>query len=212
MFKKLATSNVEVLHILITGAVLISVSGNRTKKIKTQALVLFEMSGGNFEHICIVAPGIIADCVLGADFLNKFQVAISFEDQCMYAKDENCSRRHQFVSEDISKAELKEEAPIREIRKSTIEEEEKGSGCNNKRKERNLGALASDIAYDNHKFPLRECDGDSVEKSSNYLQHTTVCANPSSVAVDTRAIQNSRNFSDGLKKLAVCRLSGKRRL
>jgi len=68
LFNKLATSNIEMLHIPITGAVLISASGNRTKKIKTQALVPSEMSGGNFEHTCIVAPGMIADCILGADF------------------------------------------------------------------------------------------------------------------------------------------------
>jgi hypothetical protein len=30
----------------------------------------------------------------------------------MYTKDENGSRRHHFVSEEMSKAELKEEAPI----------------------------------------------------------------------------------------------------
>jgi hypothetical protein len=180
-----------MLHIPITGTVFISASGNRTKKIKTHALVPFEMSGGNFEQICIIAPGIIADCILGSDFLNKFQVTISFEDQCMYNKSENDSRRHQFVSEEMSKAELKEEASIREIRKSTIKEDETGSGCNNKRKGRNLGILASDIAYDNRKFPLRECDGDSEEKSMYYLQHTTVCANPSSGAVDTRAIQET---------------------
>ena len=99
LFEKLATSNIEMLHIPITGAVLTSTSGNRTNKIKTQALVLFEIRGGNFEHTCIVASGMIADWILGADFLNKFQVTINFEDQCMYTKDENCSRRHQFVSE-----------------------------------------------------------------------------------------------------------------
>jgi hypothetical protein len=42
----------------------ISASGIRTKKIKTQPLVPFEMSGGNFGHICITAPGMIADCIL----------------------------------------------------------------------------------------------------------------------------------------------------
>ena len=101
---------------------MISALGNRTKKIKTHALVPYKKSGGNFEQICIIAPGMITDCILGADFLNKFQVTIGFEDQCMYNKDENGSRRHQFVSEEIR---LKEEAPIREIRKYTIEEDEK---------------------------------------------------------------------------------------
>jgi len=60
LFNKLATSNIKMLHIPITGAVLISAWGNRTKKIKTQALVPFETSGGYFEHICIIAPGMRA--------------------------------------------------------------------------------------------------------------------------------------------------------
>jgi len=72
-----------MLHIPITGAVLISAWVNRTKKIKTQALVPFEMSGGYFGHSCIIAPGMIADCILGAEFLGKFKVTISFEDLCM---------------------------------------------------------------------------------------------------------------------------------
>jgi hypothetical protein len=97
-----------MLHIPITGAVLISAWGNRTNKIKTQALVPFEMSGGYFEHNCIIAPGMIADCILVADVLDKFQVTVSFKDQCMYTSDENGSRRHQFVSEEMSTAELKE--------------------------------------------------------------------------------------------------------
>jgi hypothetical protein len=106
-----------MLHIPITGAVLILAWGNRTKKIKTQALVPFEMSVGYFEHICIIAPGKIVNCILDADFLGKCQITISFEDQCMYTKDENGSKQHQFVSEEMSKAELKKEVPIRGIRK-----------------------------------------------------------------------------------------------
>ena len=113
LFNKLATSNIEMLHISITGAVSISAWGSHTKKIKTQALVPFEMSGSYFEHNSIIAPGMIADCILRADFLDNLQVTISFEDQCMYIKDKNGSRRHQVVNEEMSKVELKEEAPIR---------------------------------------------------------------------------------------------------
>jgi hypothetical protein len=71
LFNKLATNNIEMLHIPITGAVLILAWGNRVKKIKTQALVPFEMSGGYIEHNCIIALGMIADCILGADFLDN---------------------------------------------------------------------------------------------------------------------------------------------
>ena len=93
LFKKLAPKNIEMLHILTMSIVSILVWGNRTKKIKTQALVPFEMSSGYFEHIYITAPGMIADCILRVDFLDKFQVTISFKDQCMYTKDENGCRR-----------------------------------------------------------------------------------------------------------------------
>jgi hypothetical protein len=50
LFNKPANSNPTMLHIPITGAVLISAWGNHTKKIKTQALVQFEMSVSYFEH------------------------------------------------------------------------------------------------------------------------------------------------------------------
>jgi len=79
LFNKLATSNIEMLHIPITGAVLISAWGSRTKKIKTLTLVRFEMSFGYFEHICIIAPGMIVDCILDVDFLDKFQVTLALK-------------------------------------------------------------------------------------------------------------------------------------
>jgi hypothetical protein len=66
LFNKLASSNTKVLLILITVSVLISAWGNRTKKLKTQALVPFEMSGVYLEQKCIRTPDIIADCNLGA--------------------------------------------------------------------------------------------------------------------------------------------------
>lgn len=142
------------------------------------------MSFGYFEHICIVAPGMIVDCILGADFLGKCKVIISFEDQCMYTKDENGSIQHQFVSEEMSKAELKKEVPIGEIRNFYYRGRWKGIRLQQwKKKERNLWVLASEIAYDNHKFSLRDCDGDSIEQSRGYLQHTTVCTNLNTVAV-----------------------------
>jgi hypothetical protein len=84
----------------------------------------------------------------------------------MYTNDENGYRRHQFVSEEMGKAELKKETPIREIRKTTVGGEERGSGCRMEGKgERRLGVLASDIATDNRKFPLKECKGDGLKNS-----------------------------------------------
>jgi hypothetical protein len=65
LFNKLASSSTKILLILITGAVLISAWGNRTKKIETQALVPFEISCGYFEQKCIITPDMI-DCILGA--------------------------------------------------------------------------------------------------------------------------------------------------
>jgi hypothetical protein len=79
LFNKQAAGNTEILHKSITGIVLISAWCNRTKKFKTHTLVSFEMSGGCFGHISMIAAGMIADCILGADFLDKFQVIIKLE-------------------------------------------------------------------------------------------------------------------------------------
>jgi hypothetical protein len=62
--------------------------------------------------------------------------------------------------------------------------------------------LASDVAYDNRKLPLRNYDGDSAKKSKEYLQNMTICANQSTVAVDTTAIPDSELLRM-VKKLAV---------
>jgi hypothetical protein len=125
--------------------------GNRTKKIKTQAVVPFEGSGGYFESISIIAPGIITDCILGADILDDLQVIINFKDQCMYTKDENSSRRQPFVGEEMGMVELKEVRPIQEIMNSVIDGGERKWICNNEKKnKKSLLVLASDITCDNH--------------------------------------------------------------
>jgi hypothetical protein len=134
----------------------------------------------------------IADCILGADFLEKFEVTISFKHQCMYTKEENGSRQHQFISEDISKVDLKEEIPLHEISQSNIGVEGERSCCHiEERKDRGVGVLASGIAYNNHKIPLQECAYDSAEKSKGFMQDRVICANQCTEAVDARAMQNS---------------------
>jgi hypothetical protein len=51
--------------------------------------------------------------------------------------------------------------------------------------------LASDIAYDNHKIPLKYCNRDSVKKSRGFMQSRTICDNPSTDTVDAGATQDS---------------------
>jgi len=51
------------------------------------------------------------------------------------------------------------------------------------RRKESSRVLASEIAYDNHKFSLRDFDSDSVEQSKGYLQHTTACADLNTVAL-----------------------------
>jgi len=56
----------------------------------------------------------------------------------MYTKYENGSRRHQFVSEEMSKDELKEETTIRGISNSTVDVDKRETSSNNE-KERKKG-------------------------------------------------------------------------
>jgi hypothetical protein len=86
-------------------------------------------------------------------------------------------------------------------------ERKRGSGYSIEEKGcRSLGVLASDIACDNHKIPLKECNGDSVKKSRGFMQNRTICANPSTHAVDTTAIQDSELLRM-VKKLSVVGLA-----
>ena len=92
----------------------------------------------------------------------------------------------------MGKVELKEGARIRGIKNTIIDGGGRRSSCNNEKKnERSYIVLAGDITYDNHWFPVRECDGYRVEQSRGYLQQKTASAIPSSFTVDTRAIQYS---------------------
>jgi hypothetical protein len=170
VYDKLINSNVQVLHIPITGAVLVSAWGNRTKKIKLQALIPFTMSGNNFEHNCLIAPGMIADCIIGADFLDKFQATVDFKDQCMFTNDEIGCKRHQFMS-DVANAEiLKTENPTNAIRDSPISQEEGEAG---------------------HTILIDKSANDKVEESRCCVQDETICACVSTDAPDPRAIQTS---------------------
>jgi hypothetical protein len=38
----------------------------------------------------------LAECNLGVDFVDEFQVLVSFKEQCMYTEDENSSTWHKF--------------------------------------------------------------------------------------------------------------------
>lgn len=83
--------------------------------------------------------------------MNDLQVIINYKDQCKYTKDENSSRRQQFVSEEMGVVELKEGRPIQETMNFIIDGGERRSICNNEKKNRrSLVVLASDIACDNH--------------------------------------------------------------
>ena len=53
----------------------------------------------------------------------------------MYTKYENGSRRHQFVSEDMSKDELKEETTVRGISNSIVDVDKRETSSNNEKKQ-----------------------------------------------------------------------------
>jgi hypothetical protein len=89
----------ELLHIPLTSAVLISAWGNRTKRIRKQALIPFRLGNDVFEQVCIIAPAMLAPFILGADFLYESEVELSFKDKCMYTKNGGAVKRHEFVNQ-----------------------------------------------------------------------------------------------------------------
>lgn len=78
------------------GSILILAGRNRTKKIETKGYGSTLDQQWYIEEVCIIAAGTLAECNLGVEFLDEFQVAVSFREQCMHTEDENSSTQYKY--------------------------------------------------------------------------------------------------------------------
>jgi len=65
-------------------------------KIGKQALIEFRLGSDTFDLVYFIAPGLDMDAIIGANFLNEYQVDIYFSNKTYTTKHDGKSSRHSF--------------------------------------------------------------------------------------------------------------------
>jgi hypothetical protein len=79
VYDSLVKAGVEVLTLPLQNVVLVTAFGRRSKKIKTQALVAFDIGKDSFESVFMVSPQLANDAILGCQFLGEYGITIDFK-------------------------------------------------------------------------------------------------------------------------------------
>lgn len=96
LFNELEQMGVKILHVPVINGVLISAWRTRSKKIKRQALIKFQVEKDNYEQVFMVAPNLLTHVILGANFLNENDALLNFREGCIVMREGSVSRRHNF--------------------------------------------------------------------------------------------------------------------
>lgn len=123
----------------------------------------------------------------------------------MCTKDENGSRRHQFVSEETSKAEMKEEGPIRGIRNFNEDGDEKGSSCNNEKKKKEA---SNHWRVTSNTITTGSRKGSVTVRTYRRVEFTCNTQQPATIQVQLQQaleLYRTRKYSERSKKPTVCR-------
>jgi hypothetical protein len=111
----------------------------------------------------------IAECIIGADFLERFQVTVSFKEQCMYTYDDSGCRRHRFIGVEASVINPKAQFSA--------------NGTINAARNKEGGPERDDLAEERGYKDVRE--------GRVFIQERIDLAGPSAVTSDDRGIQTS---------------------
>jgi hypothetical protein len=74
LFSSLESKGVNFFRIPTTNCVLTTAFGRKSKRIKKQTFLEFDIDGDRYEQSAFVVPDLISDITLGADFLNENQL------------------------------------------------------------------------------------------------------------------------------------------
>lgn len=77
IFEDLLAKGLRVPQLPVVNGALITAFGSRTKRIKRQALIEFEIDGVSYEQVFMIAPDLVPDAILGINFLKENNVVIS---------------------------------------------------------------------------------------------------------------------------------------
>jgi predicted aspartyl protease len=74
IFEDLLAKGLRAPQLPVVNRALITAFGSRTKRIKRQALIEFEIDGVSYEQVFMIAPNLVPDAILGINFLKENNV------------------------------------------------------------------------------------------------------------------------------------------
>ena len=65
-----------IMELPVQSVVLMSAFGNKTSRVKRQAMISFTINGDEFENNFLISPQLVSPGILGADFLYEYKLSI----------------------------------------------------------------------------------------------------------------------------------------
>jgi hypothetical protein len=84
---------------------LISAWGAKRKRIKKQALIPFDIGETYYEQVFMVAPNLMAEAIIGANFLSDYGVMTDFKERSFTTRQHGQVSRHSFSFNGMAKEE-----------------------------------------------------------------------------------------------------------
>jgi hypothetical protein len=94
LFEYLMKDGFKFLQIPIVNCVLVTAFGNKSKKIRSQALIEFKIDQTHYELAVILAPNMATDFILGMNFMIDYKVQINFPERIFKTSQGSISSIH----------------------------------------------------------------------------------------------------------------------
>jgi len=93
IFEELLTIGVKAPQLPVVNGALTTMFRNKTKGIRRQALIEFEIDGVKYEQVFMILPNLEPDAILGINFLQENDVMIDVARKCFRARkgEEDCT-------------------------------------------------------------------------------------------------------------------------
>jgi predicted aspartyl protease len=97
IFEDLLAKGVKAPQLPVVNGALTTAFGNKTKRIKRQALIEFEIDGVKYEQVFMISPNLEPDTILGINLLQDNDVVIDVTEKCFRTRTGEVSCTHSFV-------------------------------------------------------------------------------------------------------------------
>jgi len=98
--KLVKESNINIMTLPVTNLTIVGITGVRSKRIHTQALIDFEFERDIMSFCCLIVKEINIPTILGVDFCAHYKVNVDFANQCLYVPHETNPLEIPFKRED----------------------------------------------------------------------------------------------------------------